>query len=284
MEKESNTIPNSKSYRIAADVGGTFTDIALIENNGSVSTKKVLSTPNDYSIAVIDGVTQLMTEMGLTLEDVSELLHGTTVATNAILERQGARTALITTKGMKDVLELRRIRMPRLYDPLYVKPEPLVSRKDRHEVNERIDGKGNVVTPLDFDDLNKAIEKIRKSNIDAVAVTFLHSYLNPGHERLVGEILRRELPECFISLSIEILPEIREYERTSTTVINAYLGPPVKSYLKSLNKQLKERGMDGRVMMMQSSGGMLDAESVQEKPAQIVECGPAAGVIGGAYL
>ena len=279
-----NNHQSEPSYRIAADIGGTFTDIAYLGEDGVVATKKVLSTPDDYAAAVVDGVVRLMEELDLPMGALAEVLHGTTVATNAILERRGAKTALITTAGMRDVLELRRIRTPHLYDPMYVKPEPLVSRELRLEVEERVGGDGAVMIPLKDDDVMKAVHRIRKAGVEAVAVTFLHSYANDAHERAVGEILRRELPDCFITLSVEILPEIREYERTSTTVINAYLGPPVKSYLRSLGKRFGEAGMNGRLLVMQSSGGMLDAETVEEKPAQIVECGPAAGVIGAAYL
>ena len=270
--------------RVAADIGGTFTDIAFLGEDGVLATKKVLSTPDDYAAAVVDGVAQLMADLGRPMADLAEVLHGTTVATNAILERRGAKTALITTQGMRDVLELRRIRTPHLYDPLYVKPEPLVSRELRLEVAERVGGDGKVVVPLDVEDVLRAVARIRKAGVEAVAVTFLHAYANGDHERAVGEILRRELPDCFVTLSVEILPEIREYERTSTTVINAYLGPPVRSYLRSLGTRLRDAGVTGRLLVMQSSGGMLDAATVEDKPAQIVECGPAAGVIGAAYL
>ena len=270
--------------RVAADIGGTFTDIAIIGEGGVIATRKVLSTPADYSLAVVDGVARLLGDIGLPMGSLGEVLHGTTVATNAILERRGARTALITTKGMRDVLELRRIRMPSLYDPLYERPEPLVPRERRFEVEERVGGNSEVVTPLNVDDVMRAVKRIRKAGVESVAVTFLHAYLNDAHERQVGEILRRELPDCFITTSVEILPEIREYERTSTTVINAYLGPPVKSYLRSLLTRFDDAGMQGRLLVMQSSGGMLDAGTVTGKPAQIVECGPAAGVIGAAHL
>ena len=276
--------PAPSSYRVAADIGGTFTDIAIIDEGGIVSTRKVLSTPDDYSRAVVDGVAALLDDIGLPMDALAEVLHGTTVATNAILERRGARTALITTRGMRDVLELRRIRMPNLYDPLYERPDPLVPREHRLEVEERTGGNGEIVTPLNVDDVMRAVKRMRRAGVESVAVTFLHAYLNDAHERRVGEILRRELPDCFITTSVEILPEIREYERTSTTVINAYLGPPVKSYVRSLLNRFDAAGMKGRLLVMQSSGGMLDAGTVTEKPAQIVECGPAAGVIGAAHL
>ena len=276
--------PTTVPLRIAADIGGTFTDVAFIGEDGVVTTRKVPSTPDDYARAVVEGITALIAEWELGPEDVGEVLHGCTVATNAILEGKGAKTALITTKGFRDVLELRRIRMPRLYEPLYVKPKPLVPRRRRFEVAERLAADGRVVVPLHRDDVMAAVERIRESGAEAVAVTLLNSYANDEHERIVGDILRRALPGCFISLSVDVLPEIREYERTSTTVINAYLGPPVKTYVESLVNRLGDAGLKGRLLVMQSSGGMLDAATVMDKPVQIVECGPAAGVIGGLYL
>ena len=270
--------------RIAADIGGTFTDIALIMDTGAVATWKTPSTPAEYATAVIDGIKALMRSMSLPLEEVAEVLHGCTVATNAILERKGARTALVTTKGFRDLLELRRIRVPRLYDPLYVKPEPLAPRGHCLEVLERIGPRGEVITPLAEEDVYRAADHIRRHGIEAVAVSFLHSYANPAHEIAVAEILRRELPDLFITPSFEVLPEIREYERTSTTVINAYVGPPVRRYLGALSSRLKEEGIHAPLLVMQSSGGMLASDAVLEQPAQIVECGPAAGVVGAAHL
>lgn len=277
------SLPGNR-YRIAADIGGTFTDIALLTDQGGVVTRKVPSTPGDYSTAVIDGIKALASDIAVPLDQLSEVLHGCTVATNAILERKGARTALVTTKGFRDVLELRRIRMPRLYEPLYVKPDPLAPRRDCLEVAERIDARGAVVTPIETDDVMRAVEHIRRHGIEAVAVVFLHSYANPAHEVAAGEILRRELPDCFVSTSVEILPEIREYERTSTTVINAYVGPPVRNYVRSLSSRLRAEGISAPLLVMQSSGGMLAANAVEDRPAQIVECGPAAGVVGAAHL
>ena len=271
-------------YRIAADIGGTFTDLALITDNGTAATWKMLSTPEEYSTAVIDGIRALMDSMDLPLSQVAEVVHGCTVATNAILERKGARTALVVTKGFRDLLELRRIRVPRLYDPLYVKPEPLVPRRHSLEVQERIGPRGEVLTPLDEEDVLRAAGHIRRHRIEAVAVSFLHSYANPAHEIAAVEILRRELPDLFITPSCEVLPEIREYERTSTTVINAYVGPPVRRYLGALSCRLREEGIRAPLMVMQSSGGMLASDSVLDQPAQIVECGPAAGVVGAAHL
>ena len=270
--------------RIAADIGGTFTDIVVLTEDGGVTTRKVPSTPANYADAVVQGIVDLLDRLGSPLSELEEVLHGCTVATNAIIEHKGAKTALLTTKGFRDVLEIQRVRVPVLYDPLYVKPVPLVPRNLRFEVAERIDPKGRVLVPLEESDVMAAVERIIDAGVEAVAVCFLHSYANPDHERAAGEILRRELPERFISLSVDVLPQKLEYERTSTTVINSYVGPPLRGYLRSMLDQISEAGVHARLMVMQSSGGILDAESVIEKPAQIIECGPAAGVIGAEYV
>ena len=270
--------------RVAADIGGPFTDIAVLTEDGGLATRKVPSTPANYADAVVLGVTDLLDALGSPPSALEEVLHGCTVATNAILEHKGAETALLTTKGFRDVLEIQRIRVPALYDPLYVKPTPLVPRNMRFEIAERMGPLGEVLTPLDEADVMRAVERIRGTSVEAVAVCFLHSYANPDHEAAAGEILRRELPEHYISLSIDVLPQKLEYERTSTTVINSYVGPPVTIYLRSIIDQLAGADMHARLMVMQSNGGILDAESVIEKPAQIIECGPAAGVIGAEHV
>jgi N-methylhydantoinase A len=274
----------TSAFRIAADIGGTFTDIALLTRDGRLSSAKLLSTPANYADAVIDGVVSLMRRQGLDIRDIVEVLHGCTVATNAILERKGARTALVTTHGFRDVLELRRVRVPRLYAPLWRKPPPLVPRQLRFEVMERIDADGSIVRPLEEPSLDEVIAALREARVEAVAVCLINAFANPTHEQRIGERLRAELPGCFISLSTEILPQIREYERTSTTVVNAYVGPPVKSYLSAMIERLASSGVRGRLLVMQSSGGVLSADAVLDRPAQIVECGPAAGVIGARHL
>ena len=270
--------------RVAADIGGTFTDIAAITNNGKLLTWKIPSTPPSFADAVSSGITELFEDKKLSLNHINEVLHGCTVATNAILEQKGAKTALITTKGFRDVLEIQRIRVPKLYDPLYEKPLPLVPRNLRFEIDERLDAKGNVLKAPNLKQLDTIIEKIRAEKIESLAICFLHSFINPAHEELVGRIVKESLPDCFVSLSTNILPQKREYERTSTTVINAYVGPPVRDYLGEMIRQLTTKGITERLMVMQSSGGILDAKSCLEKPAHIVECGPAAGVIGAEYI
>lgn len=274
----------SAQLRISADIGGTFTDIACLTADGRLATRKIASTPEDYARAIVEGLLALASQLDVSPAAFTEVLHASTVATNAILEGKGARTALITTAGFRDVLELRRIRVPRLYDPLYEKPAPLVPRRRRHELTERMDARGEVVTPLDLAQTEALARELAASSVEAVAICFLHAYVNPAHEHAVAHILRAALPGRFISVSHEVLPEIREYERTSTTVANAYIGPPVAKYLDSLQRQLHDAGVRGRLLMMQSSGGTLDVARVIAKPAHVVESGPAAGVIGAARL
>jgi N-methylhydantoinase A len=274
----------ASGLRVAADIGGTFTDIALIFPDGRLATRKLPSTPDDYARGVVEGIVQLIEGESLAPEAIGEVLHACTVATNAILEGKGARTALVTTAGFRDVLEMRRIRVPRLYEPLYRKPPQLVPRRLRFEVAERLDARGEVVLPLDLASVDAVIEALRAAEVEAIAVCLLHSYANPSHELAIGEKLRAAFPGMFISLSCEILPEIREYERTSTTVINSLVGPPVRAYLQSLVEMLALKRLPARVLMMQSAGGVVDVRTVMKLPAQIVECGPAAGVIGARHV
>ncbi len=271
---------SSPEYRVGADIGGTFTDLVLTGPRGQSWTRKVLSTPDDYSRAIVSGTAALLKEAGVSGAKVSEVVHGTTVATNAILEGRGAKTALITTKGFRDVLELRRLRVPELFSLFYVPPKPLVERRLRLEADERLDANGAVLRPLDVASVEAALDRIEHDGAEAVAVCFLHSYRNDAHERAVGKLVRRRLPGVFLSLSVDILPEVREYERTSTTVVNAYIGPLVKHYLDSLSSGLKQAGVAGRLRIMQSNGGVMSATAAAEKPAYIVESGPAAGVVG----
>ena len=270
-------------YRVGADIGGTFTDVALLGSDGSIATSKVSSTPDDYGVAIIEGVMRLIRERGLDASDVEGVVHGTTVATNAILQRKGARTALITTAGFRDVLELARLRYTRLYDINFVKAKPLVPRRLRFVVDERMGPRGEVRKPLGEDDARAVVERVRAADVEALSICLLHSYANPVHERRLAEIAREILPaHVFITCSVDVLPELREYERTSTTAINGYLGPVVADYIASLTGKLKEIGVGAPLQVMQSNGGILYADAVLRKPAAIVESGPAAGVIGAA--
>ena len=276
----SHTIRKGETaYRLGADIGGTFTDIVLLGPDGEYHTKKVPSTPADYAEGILDGVVQALGERGVDEASVREVIHGTTVASNTVLENKGARTALITTKGFRDVLELRRLRVPHLYSLFYEPPTPLVRRRWRLEVDERVGAAGEVVRPLDEESVYAAVERIRAEGVDSVAVCLLHSYRNGDHERRVGEIVRKELPDLFCCLSVDVLAEIREYERTSTTVVNAYLGPIVQGYLSSLSGKARSAGIIAPLRIMQSNGGVMSLNRAAESPVRIVESGPAAGVV-----
>jgi N-methylhydantoinase A len=267
-------------YRVGVDIGGTFTDIAFLGEHGERLTKKVSSTVDNYATAIVDGLAELIRERGLDDAEIVELLHGTTVASNAILELKGARTGLITTKGFRDVLEIRTLRMPRLYDLSWTKPPALVERHLRVEVDERINAKGEVERPLTEADAARAVKKLLDEGVEAIAVCLIHSYLNPAHEQLVKKVAARMAPELTLCISAEVLPEIKEYERTSTTVINTYVRPIVEKYLSSLTAELTRIGVDAPLLLMQSNGGLTTAKAAAVTPMNIIESGPAAGVVG----
>jgi N-methylhydantoinase A len=269
------------AQRIGIDIGGTFTDLVSVTANGRVITHKIASTPHDYGEGILDGLRTLLASDGGTVADV---LHGTTIGSNAILEGKGARTALITTKGFRDILEIRDLRMPVLYDLHWTKPRALVERRLRLEVIEKLRPDGSVAMPLDVMSLTSAIDMLRKEGVQSVAICLLHSYANPAHERAVADAVRAALPDVAISASHEILPEIKEYPRTSTTVINAYVQPVVRAYVTSLVARLRELGIEAPLQLMQSNGGLASAEFAAVAPAHIIESGPAAGVVGGAAL
>jgi N-methylhydantoinase A len=265
--------------RVGVDIGGTFTDLVFVRPDGLLDRRKRPSTPADYAKAIVEGIAEYCAEAKLTGRDVSEVVHATTVATNAILERRGARTGLITTEGFRDVLELRRIRIPLAYDLGWKKPEPLVERAVRLGVRERLDAQGGVLTPLDMDDVDAAIDELRAAAIETVAVCFLHAYRNASHERAVGARLRERLPEVHVSLSSDVLPEMLEFERTSTTVVNAYIAPLIARYLDRLRGTLAEWDVRAPILVMQSNGGLISASSATARPVTIIESGPAAGVV-----
>jgi N-methylhydantoinase A len=271
-------------FRVGVDIGGTFTDIVFLDDDGGVHTKKVSSSVDDYARAIVEGVRELFRETGLVGREVSEVLHGTTVASNAILELRGARTGLITTRGFRDVLEIRRLRMPRLYDIAWEKPVPLVERHLRCEVGERINARGEITTPLDPSDVEQALDRLLEEGIEALAVCLLNSYANPVHETRIKEIVERRVPGLPLCISAEVLPEIREYERTSTTVINAYVMPVVRRYLRTLRGGLGEIGVTAPLLVIQSNGGLMTSEAAERMPMHIIESGPAAGVIGAQAL
>jgi N-methylhydantoinase A len=267
-------------FRVGVDIGGTFTDIVFLGDRGERFTKKVSSTVENYAQAIVDGLSALIAERGLDGAHIADLLHGTTVASNAILELKGARVGLITTRGFRDVLEIRTLRMPRLYDLSWTKPPPLVERHLRTEVDERVGPHGEVERPLAEADAERAVRHLLGFGVEAIAVCLLHSYVNPDHEKLVKSVANRVAPGLPVCISAEVLPEIKEYERTSTTVINTYVMPIVQRYIHSLAGELTRIGVRAPLLLMQSNGGLTTAASAAAMPMTIIESGPAAGVVG----
>lgn len=274
----------SDKFRVGVDIGGTFTDIVFLNKAGQVITRKVPSTPDNYTRGIINGLEEIFHTTGLSASDIAEVVHGCTVATNAVLEHTGGPCGLITTKGFRDVLEIRRFRMPDMYNLYWNKPAPLAPREFRLEVNERIDAKGNILCPLDLEEVNAVVERLVANGAKSIAVCLVNSYVNPVHEQKIGEIIRQRYPDVFLNLSCELIPLIGEYERTSETVVNAYVRPVVEEYLRLLTDTLRNLGIKTPLLLMRSDGGMMSFEMGAQKPIYIIECGPAAGVIGCAYL
>jgi len=273
-----------QSFRVGVDIGGTFTDIVFLGDDGQVLARKIASTPNDYSEAVLNGIKNGVAELGITSDLISEVSHGFTVATNAIIEQKGAKTALITTEGFRDILEFRRNRIPRLYDLDYEKPPPLVKRQFRLEVSERLNFQGEVLKPLNMDDVDRAVQYVLDNGVESVAVCLLHSYANPEHEQIIAQTLAEKAPGVNLTISSELLPEMKEYERTSTTVINCYVRPVVESYLIRLTDGLTDMGVTVPLTVMQSNGGLATSDIAKERPVYCIESGPAAGVVGAYHL
>jgi N-methylhydantoinase A len=269
------------TLRIGIDIGGTFTDLVAIAADGGVTTQKIASTPHDFGEGIVAGVTALLDRNPGTVTDI---LHATTVGSNTVLEASGARTALITTRGFRDILEIRDLRMPVLYDQHWTKPLALVERRLRLEVTEKLRPDGSVSVPLDLASVAAAIGRLRAEQVESVAICLLHSYANPTHEQAVAKAVRAAMPSVAISVSSEILPEIKEYPRTSTTVINAYVQPVVRAYITALDARLRGLGIDAPLQLMQSNGGLASATFAAAAPAHIIESGPAAGVVGAAAL
>ncbi len=266
--------------RVGADVGGTFTDVIVQGPDGRTITRKVLSTPPSYDKAVTVAIDALLGESpGSGLRPVQEVVHGTTVATNAILERRGAHLALVTTEGFRDVLELRRVRMPHLYNPFWRKPPPIVERRLRFEIGERRLADGTVHRPVDEAEVEQLAARLRDAQVEAVAVCLLHAHKYPAHEEQVARILGRELPGVHVVLSNEVLREQNEYERSATTALNAYVIPIMGAYVRDLVDGLEGVGVDAPVLIMQSSGGAMTAADAAHRPVYALESGPAAGVV-----
>jgi N-methylhydantoinase A len=269
---------------IAVDIGGTFTDIVLSRSDSAVFVHKVPSTTRAPERAVVAGIAAILAHAEVAPEAVGEILHGTTVGSNAILQRAGARTGLITTRGFRDVLEIGRVRTPELYDLAWDKPAPLVRRRHRLEVGERIAADGSVLEPLDEAGVLAAAEQLADEGIEALALCFINSYRNPAHERAAAALVRRHHPKIAVCASIDILPQIKEYERTSTTVVNAFLLPVMRRYLDRLRDGLAGLGIDAPVLVITSHGGAVGIETAAERPVFVIGSGPAAGVVGAARL
>ena len=269
------------ALRIGVDIGGTFTDlVAFDEATGAVVNAKALSTPS----GLLDGVLRCADQAGIALADCRLTIHGTTIGINALLEGKGARTGLLTTEGFRDVLEIGRGNYLRMYDVLYRRPAPLVPRGRRLEVSERLSARGEVLVPLDDAAVRAAARRLAAEGVESVAVAFLFSYLDPVHEQRAAAILAEELPGVAISVSHRLSQEWREYERTSTAVVNAYLLPIVERYLGTFEQRLAERGFRGRVLITQSNGGACSLAAARARPVHTIESGPAAGAVGCASL
>ena len=268
-------------YRLGTDVGGTFTDgVLLDETTGRIAVSKVSSTPENPAIGTI----QCIERFAIPLDQASFLAHGTTVVINALIEGKGAKTALITTKGFRDVLEIGRCNRTEMYDALYRKPRPLVPRRLRLEVSERVAADGTVVVPLDLNEVARLVEVMRRDGVESIAVCLLNAYSNSKHEEEIGTFLASHYPEATVSLSHQITRRYYEYERTSTTVQNAYVMPVVRKYLKSLEDELEARRFKNVLQIMQSNGGVMASPVARDIPIAMVESGPAGGAIGAAQL
>jgi N-methylhydantoinase A len=273
------------TVRLAVDIGGTFTDATLIdEESGNVSIAKVLTTPSDPSEGFMQAVERALAEGDVDATQVGFVVHATTVATNAIIEGTIARSGFVTTDGFRDLLEIARQVRPTLYDTQFEKAKPLVPRDRAVVVRERLGPTGEVLLALDDESVREAAAILRREEVESVAVCLLHSYVNPEHERRVGAILAEELPGVPVSLSAEVAPEFREYLRASTTVINAVIRPVVERYLERIEDRLAAAGVRAKLLVMQSSGGVFSSEAARGRPVFMVESGPAAGVIASAYL
>ena len=266
--------------RIAIDIGGTFTDIICCPQGLPPVARKVLSTPENYARSVIEALRTLICDAGLAPDSIGLLVHATTVATNSVLERKGATAALLTTEGFRDVLEIGRLRLPVLYDLTWKKPPALIPRHRVYEIPERIDPSGAVDTPVSIDKVREVLRAVAASGVNSVAVSFLHSYANPAHEESVARLIRAEFPGMHVSQSSELVREIREFERTSTAVVDAYVKPVVHRYLSLLESGVSQQGIKAPILLMQSSGGLMDLRTAANQPVHLLESGPAAGVVG----
>ncbi|MGX8793957.1 hydantoinase/oxoprolinase family protein [Oceanobacillus sp. M60] len=272
-------------YRIGIDVGGTFTDVCIFdEQSGKILIYKLSSTNKDPSTAIIDGINTIMEENNLLKSDINYLVHGTTVGTNAAIQRTGTKTGLLTTSGFRDIVEIARQTRPSLYDLTEDKPEQLIKRRLRKEVDERILHDGSIYKKIDVEEAKKTVTELIEEGIESIAVCFLHSYINPEHEKVIKNIINETYPNVFVSISSEVLPEYREYERLSTTILNSYIGPVVSDYINRFENNLKNNGIDVNPYISQSSGGTMSTSTTKKNPVRTALSGPSAGVSGAIYV
>ena len=271
------------SSRLGVDIGGTFTDMVVVdETTGALKVAKVLTTPKDPALAVDQGIQVLLAEAGLDARTLRAVVHGTTLATNALIERKGARTALLTTAGFRDALEIRHEGRYDMYDLFIDPPAPLVPRHLRREVFERLLPDGSVLHPLDETRARDVLAELAADAVEAIAICLLHAYVNPAHERRLAELVQDVAPGVPVSCSSDVVPEIREYERTSTTTANVYVIPLMARYLEDLERRLSDLGIPGQLYIMQSSGGIALPADARRLPIRLVESGPAAGALAAA--
>ncbi|PZR66758.1 MAG: 5-oxoprolinase [Candidatus Dormiibacter spiritus] len=276
------------TYRLGVDVGGTFTDFALVDDVGDVIEAKTPSTPDNPGEAIERGLVELSNRLGRPMDsflaDCRLLIHGTTVALNALLQQKGARTGLVCTEGFRDTLEIRLGYRDRRYDFRYPPPPILVPRHLRRSVRERVDKLGRIVTPLDEDDVLRAIEVFKREQVEAVAVCLLWSFYNEEHERTIGRLVKEAMPETYLSLSVDVAPQIREYDRVSTTVLNAYVGPRLSGYLEDTERFLRELGYGGPIRYIQSNGGLAAGDVIRKRAVLAINSGPAAAPAAGVFV
>ena len=273
-----------KFYRLGCDIGGTFTDFVLLnDQTGEIRINKCLTTPSDPSDAVEQGIKELEEKTPDVMEGLDEVIHGTTLVINSIIERKGAKTGLITTRGFRDVIELGMEIRYAPYDIFAEFPKPLMPRRLRLEVDERLRSDGSILKGLDPDEARQVVSKLLDMDVESIAVCLLNSFENPAHELMIKAIIQKQAPHVSVSISYEVLPQIREYERTSTTATNAYVKPLTGKYLSKLKGRLESIGFEGRLFIMLSSGGITSVETASEFPVRIIESGPTAAVISGQY-
>ncbi|MFN4145203.1 MAG: hydantoinase/oxoprolinase family protein [Runella sp.] len=272
------------TYRLGIDIGGTFTDLVLLEEKtGRLFFGKTLTTYDNPTNGIIKGTLELLDREGVKPSEVKNIVHGTTLVTNAVIERRGAKTGLLTTKGFEDVLEIGREFRYDIYDIFLSVPEPLVPRNLRLGITERIDYQGNILTPIEMSEVEVQVAKLVEAGCESIAVCFLQSFTNPTHERAVGEFIKQKYPHLYVSLSVEVMPEIREYERVSATAMNAYVQPITDHYLSNLRDRLRALGFEGTIEIMISSGRLTSLDGARKNPIQLLESGPAGGTMAGVF-